>query len=71
MNTVQSATLAIIAATRANEHITAASLDNELATGDIGGWLYLPEVQKCSLWEWAAAMTEAVKTIKAIEDLRV
>ncbi|MFI3187895.1 MAG: hypothetical protein QX198_18115 [Methylococcaceae bacterium] len=68
---IEDAYRAILAAASANKHITAAGLDDELATADIGGWLYLPEVQKCALWEWAAAMTKAVKTLQTLEDLRV
>ena len=68
---IQKATSAIIAAASSNKNITAVQMRQELYYGMIEGWLGLPEVDACNLGQWSAAMSEAIKTIQALEDLGV
>jgi len=68
---INKATSAIISAASRNTNITAAGLRDELENGMIEGWLGLPAVEACTLSQWSAAMSEAIKTIQALEDLGV
>lgn len=61
MNTIKNAAAAILRAAKANPNITAAGLRDELAAGDIGGWLSLPEIAVCNFSDWSAAMSLAAK----------
>lgn len=68
---INKATSAIIGAASRNTNITAAQMRSELEDGMIEGWLGLPAVDACNLSQWSAAMSEAIKTIQALEDLGV
>jgi hypothetical protein len=61
MNTIKNAAAAILRAAKKNPMITAAGLRDELAAGDIGGWLGLPEIAACNFSDWSAAMGLAAK----------
>lgn len=53
---VELAAEAILAAAQKNPHITPETLRDELARGDVAGWLKLAAVRACNLAQWSAAM---------------
>ncbi len=56
---IELAAEAIFAAAQKNPHITPETLRDELARGDISGWLKLAAVRACTLSEWSQAMSIA------------
>jgi hypothetical protein len=56
---VELAAEAILAAAQKNPHITPETLRDELARGEIAGWLKLAAVRACTLSQWSAAMSIA------------
>ncbi len=52
--------VAIIRAAKANPNITAASLQDDLERGDIGGWMKIAQRWGMTFSQWSGAMERAI-----------
>lgn len=56
---------AILATVRRNANLNYIQLEDDLARGDINGWLRLAAIRACNFSEWSGAMQMAIDALRA------
>ena len=59
---------AIMSAARRNPNITSAGLRDEVARGDISGWMSLDAVRNSNFSEWSGGMEKAAADLQRLEE---